>query len=326
MLAKLQENYGWLVLFLILTGIGLDYTTSLYSIETKVITIFEQNGNKNQLTTIDYPYVQKFLTYFARFIYSLAGSIFISLFITNRITEIQKNKQKEELKELQNSINQNVFESLFKTIIPEEIFYVIKSEIIESKVIRRDALWLLDFNEINGKIELRHTIQYTLENISLSEVVDPINAILDPSEDNISTLEKLFCKIDETVLSDYNYGDKEDEIKGIKKEENNGTTKFRFDIKIPPKKSAKITIEFKTIFKNNISDQYFSKYSLINAKLITNFPSNYTFELYSSMSTPLKCTQESINRKIYELNGAILPHQGFVFDLRKIIPKSLNVV
>jgi len=311
----LIDKYFCLVLILIGVGILLDIYAGTFSIVTKITTIYDSNGERKDLTVIDYPHFQKAILYFAKFIYSLAGSIFISLFVTNRISELQKDKQEQELKALKESININVFESLFKTLIPVEIFNVIKSEIIESKVIRKDALWLLDFKEINGKIELKQSIIYYLENISLSEVINPINAILDPSGNNKSNLESIVAKIDDVVISEYNKNNNEINNEEILSPDSDGITKFTINLRIPQKKSAYIAIVTRTIFDSTISDQYFTKYSLINAQLIANFPSNYKFKLYASMSTPLQLTESSQDKARYVLKGAILPHQGFIYDL-----------
>lgn len=176
-----MRSTKYLALILVIVSIGfiLDLITSKLVIEIGPKSILNADGNI--ITTLEavFPVWHQILKLTTNFLYALAATIFITVFIATKLQEAQQTKKEEELKELHNAININVFDSLFKTIIPEKIFKIIKQDIIENKVLRKDAKWLFEFSELENKIICRQTTRYELHNLSQQEVNDPITLDLD---------------------------------------------------------------------------------------------------------------------------------------------------
>ncbi len=178
---KLKKNY-WcllLVIALVISAFFLDIFSSRLMVEIGPQTIIDKDGKVITNLQVIYPLWHQFVNLGKHFLYGLSATIFITVFVVNKLEDIQKNDKEEELKKLHDAINVNVFDSLFKTIIPEEIFKVIKQDIIENKVVRKDAKWIYDFKQENEKIICTQTTRYELHNLSQAEVVDPIKLELD---------------------------------------------------------------------------------------------------------------------------------------------------
>jgi hypothetical protein len=88
---------------------------------------------------------------------------------------------------------------------------------------------------------------------------------------------------------------------------------------IPPKKHAYVTLIHKEKYhKGHVRDAYFTNYPVINAQLTVNFPIGYRFKMFQSMSSCFSLTMKEDNREIYNLEGAIMPKQGYVYELHEL--------
>jgi hypothetical protein len=97
-----------------------------------------------------------------------------------------------------------------------------------------------------------------------------------------------------------------------------GYTNVHIDASIPPGKVVDVTLVYVTMYENNYVDNgYFTKCPMVNAKLTANYPEEYEFDLFQALSSELEPTLKLANRTIHEAKGGILPHQGFVFSLKK---------
>ena len=106
------------------------------NIISKQITIFDNNESKivNNYVFQSHHTLAKPLS---SFLYSFAMSLIISLFILLVIQKSDHEKRKEEL-------FQSVFQGVFNRLVPNEIFDVIKRDILEANIVRRNVKWIYD--------------------------------------------------------------------------------------------------------------------------------------------------------------------------------------
>jgi len=311
----LKNKYLWLSLIFLVAGFICENYVSEFDFETESVTILK-NGTPENFDIIKIPSYCKYLNILSNLFYTIAISIIISVFVIQAIEEKRKNEHEEELNELRNSININVFDSLFKTIIPAEVYDVIKSDIISNKIIRRDANWIYDFYSETDGITLKQTMKYKMYNMSNILIEEPLVATLDTTETDEELL-SASCVIDGKKVIVYDKNSKNDGNVQIFKD-SDGLRNVKINFSIPPKKYADITLIWLQKFKQDqIKDGYFTKYPIINAELCVNFPVGYNFWIFQCMSNEMINTLSESNRKMYKLEGAILSYQGFVFHLDK---------
>ena len=154
----------------------MDYFASSINLVSKEIKVIE-SGNIVTKQLLFIPFISKITHLLCIFLYTLSASIFVSVFIINRLEQNRKEEHKKELERLRNSINIDVFDSLFKTLIPEEIFKVIKNGIIDNKIIRKNVQYIFDFKEIESGIELTETIKYETYNVGHHFVLNMITQL-----------------------------------------------------------------------------------------------------------------------------------------------------
>lgn len=318
-----MKNLQWriiLIVFLCLIfGAACDYSAYNISLESKIIRTFDQNGTENKLAIIDYPIKKKILNSTSVLLYSLGFSIFITCFISGRLNKMQMKQKEKELEQLQNAINVNVFDSLFKTLMPEEIYSIIKSQIIENKVIRKDVKWFYDFNvNDNGEILLKQTTNCKLVNISKINVQSPIQVIIrNADENNNSILNSAICTYKGNKIMNYEQNNPEKCI-GITSDKSNlNEVIHNINIEIPPEESVELTMVFTNYYKDSVHDEHFTSRPLVDLELIVTFPINYEFSFFQNMSTKLVCTLKDENRHMYKAEGGLLPNQGIVYFLKK---------
>ena len=258
-------------------------------------------------------------------------SVFVSIFVSKKIEAHLAAEKQAELENIREAINVDVFDSLFKRLIPAEIFTVFKSDVIGQQIIRKAGSWIYDFKEIphsNGRIELIQTVKHELHNIGHHSVDDAVSAVFDGHRG--SGLIKAVCtegngvvaNFDETDLEgvdiqgEYEYVSPDGKIKIVRDE--NGYTTIKIGVTIPSGGKVTVTQVYRNIYDNySVNDGYFTKYSMIDASLTATFPRGYEFDIFQSMSSVLTRTLEAEDRVMYELKGGILPHQGFIYILKK---------
>lgn len=312
-----SSKYLALILAIISIGFILDLITSKLVIEIGPKSILDSNGKI--ITTLEavFPIWHQILKLTTNFLYALAATIFITIFIANKLQEAQQSKQEEELRALHNAININVFDSLFKTIIPEKIFKIIKQDIIENKVLRKDAKWLFEFSEVDGKIICRQTTRYEPHNLSQQEVNDPITLDLDSlggDKYSIISAECLSSSGEILVHFDPHNNNK----RNIEVQENGQHTKVSYTIKIPPESYVEYKTVFERTYDGSVIDTQGTKVPVVGADIIAFFPEEYEFGISAMMSSKPRLITDSKTQKIFKVDGGILPYQGILFYLRKI--------
>lgn len=318
-LEKLRSNYVLICIVLLSVGAASEYFGSNIDPTFKAISLIDDTGQVIKKDVLSFPVAYSILRIVSGIFYTIAISIFVSVFITDRIEAGLHKEREHDLEQLRKAVNIDVFDTLFKTIIPEEIFAVIKSSVIETRTVRRNADWIYDFSvSEQGVIDLRQTISYELHNISSEEISEPTKVDFSTFGDITQYLEKARCEVESRIIVIF---DKDDPTRnvGIKITKNDELEKtfIEFNVIIPPRKHGYVTMVFRNRYKHSVQDEYFTKTALINGSLTANFPEDYEFKLYSDMSAELRCIGDEKSRKRYKLKGAILPHRGYVYYLYK---------
>ncbi|MBW8878602.1 MAG: hypothetical protein JF614_26900, partial [Acidobacteria bacterium] len=156
---RLKNYYLAVCLALLILGAVADYAGSAISPYVSELTKMDVTGKVVHASFVSYPIRFYIFRISSGILYTACFSIFVALFIMHRIEEDQGRRNAKQLQEFQRAINVDVFDSLFRTVIPPEIFEAIKTAIIQGRVVRRNATWILDFWKGQGnEIELRQTI------------------------------------------------------------------------------------------------------------------------------------------------------------------------
>lgn len=310
--------YLLLVVLIAFLAFALDVFSSRLTVEIGPKSILNQDGQIITSLEVVYPLWHQIINLLKNFLYGLSAAIFITVFVANRLEQAQRKEKEDELNKLNEAINVNVFDSLFKAIIPEEIFKIIKQDIIENKVVRKDAKWVYNFEEVDGKILCTQTTRYELHNLSHALVSDPVKLELDSlggEEYKILSAECLSKSGEELVRYDPCDTDKN---KNIEVKSNGRITSVAYTVKIP----AESYVEYKTVFQRSysgdITDAQGTRVPVIGADIIVNYPIGYEFDISPMMSSFPRLITESATQKIYKVEGGILPQQGFVFFLKKL--------
>tara|TARA_A100001391_G_scaffold156327_1_gene114241 strand:- start:1170 stop:2120 length:951 start_codon:yes stop_codon:yes gene_type:complete len=310
--------YLLLVVLIAFLAFALDISSSRLTVEIGPKSILDKDGQVTTSLEVTYPLWHQIVNLLKNFLYGLSAAIFITVFVANRLERAQKKEQEDELNLLNKAINVNVFDSLFKTIIPVEIFKIIKQEIIENKVVRKDAKWVYNFEETGGKIVCTQTTRYELHNLSQASVSDPIKLELDSlggEEYKILSAECLSKSGQRLVHYDPTDADNSE---NVKVESNGRITTVAYTVNIPPESHVEYKTVFQRAYSGDITDAQATKVPVIGADIIVNYPEGYDFDISPMMSSFPRLITQSSTQKIYKVEGGILPKQGFVFYLKRV--------
>ncbi|WP_373033967.1 hypothetical protein [Sulfurovum sp.] len=317
---KLKELSKYILLVVSIASVAfiIDLISSNISVELSTKTILDINGTKISSLQVTYPLWKQVSSLVINFLYGLAAAVFITVFVVNRLERSQQNEKQAELNELNKAININVFDSLFKTIIPEEIFKVIKQEIIENKVLRREAKWIYDFSVNGTSIKCRMTTSYELHNVSQENVVDPVKLELDTLGGNKYKIISAKClNTTGEILVQYNSDDIANNKNINVDDKQKNKLIVEYTINIPPESHVEYQTIFERSYEGNIVDAQITKVPVVGADIIVNFPEEYDFDISPMMSSKPRLITESSKQKIYRVEGGILPYQGFMYYLVK---------
>jgi len=302
------------------TALILDIFSSQFSFEVISKSYIGTNEEVIKTLEVSFPLWHQIIGLVKNFLYGLAAAIVITVFVSNEIEKNQREEKEKELKELSNAININVFDSLFKTIIPEEIFKAIKQDVIENKVVRRNAKWVFNFREQGGRVLCNQTTYYQLHNLSQASVDDPVRLDLDAlggDEYKVLLAECLNTSGETIVLYDIS---KPHEKKNIELKIDGNKLTVEYTVTIPPQSYVEYKTVYERSYPGDATDFQGTKVPVIGLEIIANFPEHYEFNISPVMSTPPKLILEQPNQKIYRVDGGILPRQGMVFSISKKKP------
>lgn len=314
------KTLRYLLLVVLIAGAAfvLDIMSAKLTVEIGPRSVLNKEGQVITGLEVNYPLWHQIVNLVKNFLYGLSAAIFITVFVANRLERAQREEKEGELKMLNDAISVNVFDSLFKAIIPPEIFKIIKQEIIENKVVRRDAKWVYQFEEIDGKIVCTQTTRYELHNLSQTPVADPIKLELDTlggEEYSVLSAECLSKSGERLVHYDPKNVDKS---QNIKVESKGRITTVAYTVNIPPESHVEYKTVFQRSYSGDITDAQFTKVPVIGADIIVSYPKGYDFNITPMMSSSSRLITHSPTQKIYKIEGGILPKQGFVFYLKKL--------
>jgi len=328
---KLKNNYLWLVFALALLGGTLAYFSSEQGLVSETVTILDDKGKQTTVSRIKTAPAAWILSILSSFTFTMAISLFISIFVMNRLDKAMAKEEEEKLKSIRNAINVDVFDSLFKTLVPAEIFEVFKNDVISNKIVRKNANWIYDFRETGTgeEIELTQTIKYELHNVSQDNVSDAIHAKFD-GHGLGNGIRRAVCMFDTEEVASFDSDSinrnppQQDESITSKdgkvtiNRTPDGHSELIINVDIPPNKKIDVTLVYLTFYDNfYVNDGYFTKYPMINASLMASYPKEYEFEIFQALSSEMKRTLKEDNRSIFEVKGGILPHQGFIYSLKR---------
>lgn len=312
---------GWILLIVLVVGAGvsLDFLGNNFPVEYKKIDIATGPNKTVSETVVVIPAKIQIIRLSSNFLYGLAVALFATIFVARKLEESQKDKNKKELEVLSEKVNINVFDALFKTIIPPEIFQVVKDEIIESKVLRKKAFWSFEFKEVDDDIKMCVTTNYELHNICNEVVDNPVQINLEPMSSDEQIIEDAQCiSSNGESLIKYDSNDYLNHKNIDIKEEENGKKTINYTVKIPSKDYIKSTFKFSTVFKENVYDSQHTRYPIIDLNISAVFPEGYKFELYPLLSQELTTISEGETHKNMQALGGILARQGIIYKLEKI--------
>lgn len=318
----MKKNWVYFIFFLLsaFLALGIDLYTSNVDITIGTRNILNQDNKVITINEIIYPFWFQISSLIKNFFYALSAAIFITAFVTNQIEKSQRNKEESELKKLNNSININVFDSLFKTIIPKELFKIIKQDIIESKIIRKNARWLYSVKDSskNNIVLMTATTHYQIHNISRREVKNPIKMELfklgDSSQQKLISIE---CKTKTNkVLVKYIHTEEESaENVDIKKEEEK--TSIEAIITVPADDYVEYTIVYEQEHILPVTDGQFNKVPVIDAELVVNVSEGIDFFVLPITSSNMRLITNTESQQVYSFKGGLLPWQGFMYTITR---------
>jgi len=316
------------VVLLIFAAIAIDVWFSNGTIEAIKISIFDKNGTISTVNTYKYNYEHPILKVLSIFLYSFAMSILISLFIIKVLQKDDDEERRIEANKKRDELFKNVFKGVFDRLIPNEIFDVIKRDILEAKVIRKNVKWIYDFKIENGELVLYRNVMYEVHNLSSAECTEPFSYVFSSTpytETRITFLK--WHEHNNTSNTEIAYDERHNTINdGVHRLEHNKEAgdfeQVKRDIKIPVGKIININFKSKEIFKNNINflhETHFTTASSIGWELEVNFPVGYSFGIIPMFVKKIEPIIDDEDRKKYKYDGAILKGQGVEFTLTKIV-------
>ena len=318
----IKKYWMYIVICLILSvimGIVIDIKFSEGNIVTKAVEIFE-NGKKTIVNSYSFEYKYPIIKTFSTILYSFSISIVIALVILLVIQKDEEEQRKLRDEIRKEEIFKNVFKGVFNRLIPDEIFEVIKSDILEASIVRKNLKWVFDFEIEENQIVLYRTVMYEAHNITTKDSIETFSYIFSSTDYTSTEIEFLkwheFHDIDNTQVV-YNRND-ELEHNPLSLSLN---TQIKRDIIIPHNKVICINFRSKEIFKNSknfLHETHFSSACSIGWELQVNYPRGYNFSILPVFSGRINTLIDDDNRKEYRYSGAILKGQGIEFTLFKL--------
>ena len=254
-----------------------------------------------------------------------AGVVAFLLIIT--IDGFSRKQHERNVELLTDKINKNLFEVIFKNKIPGELYEVVRTQLLESKVIRRDFDACYSFSKLSTpeynkewlRMEVIHT--YTLENIS-SEDVKAFRISNTIDIPNVPKLQEL-CKILSIKI-----GDNEISIDEIAKiDPKKHFLKYSVEIDVPAGSRVKVKLHDERITRMHDSNVLCAIYPTIDLRLTVNVPSGdlsvAADSLHAKDLEPRAVPQGGTMFQ-WQLPGGLLPYQGVYFQWRPCVDEAAN--
>jgi len=300
-----KKNYLVAVLLFIFIGIFFLYKSNDYKLVCQTIRIVENNKIKDQIIYKTEP--KKILLQLVGTIFiNFAITIFIALFFVRYIERQDRELFEHKLQQFQKDTAEDAILSVFKRIMEEEFFEIIKEELLNAKLVRKNANWQYDIKKSeNNKMILKRTISYELHNMSLEDADEPMSPIF---SDNIHSKAIIkVCKIRK-------HDGTEEDVFPLEQIETKPFSKSKKNIKVSPLSYVEVVFVVEEEFKREyIFETHFTNYPIINLEIVVNFPEDYIFDLNDSFSTKCRLKINELGKKIYTVRGGIYKGQGVDF-------------
>ena len=307
--------FGLIATIFLLIGSTLQIVSLEYPAEF-VTKTYTDAGKIKDFVIVEHP-SEKYIVDFARSAFFAAGvGILITIFITNNISRRENRTDIENLQEIQNQIRIDVFEGVLQRFIPTEIFESLRTSVIETNIVRRDARWDFEFIERDSGIYCKQIMKYTLENTGAKDETEQYTVAVQSTKPGIQNLSKVQYK----PTGEKSYIEPEIQSKKIIDQ---GIQQIIYEVPIPKGSSVNVIVVFESQYPNQtLTDAYFTRYPLVNAEIQVSFPKGYEFSIFPASSVPFDIVANEPGKQIYHAEGGLLPYQGLVYTLTKSEPSG----
>ena len=308
-----KKYYLIFAILIICAGYYISYKTNNYEFQNKVLQVIKDNEIQyKEYISLENKFIV--LSLISEACITFGITLLITMFFVNYFDKKEKNDFKKELKEIQIETAKNAFFSLFHQIIDESFFNVVKRDIINCKVIRKNARWIYDIytDSDSNKLVLKRTITYTLQNLSTENRKEPIKISFLNNSYAITRNPQI--KYKESTKNKY-----EDFDINKHTEEKNGYKNITGDIEINSNSSVDIVRVLEQVFNTEfIYETHFLSTPLSGLEIEVNFPKDYQFNIsFNSIEDDVSLNLDTETKKIWKLNGALLRGQGIEFYCEK---------
>ena len=306
----IKERYFFIGLALIIFACCILIKTNSYEFETRNLEVIVNHSIENkEFISLK----NKFLVYniVSNALIAFGSTLIITMFFAKYFDKKEKDQLTKKLEEIQIETGRNAYLSLFHQLLDESFFDCVKKDIINCKVIRKNAKWIYDIESSGGKLVLKRTIIYSLKNLSTENVVEPIQ---------MSSLKNSYtnCEIVEMKYTEEGKDEIKIDIESNTKEKD-GEKNFYSEIKILPQKTIEVMKSFKQSFNTDfIYETHFSNNPLSDLEIEVNYPSDYVFKIgFNTKKDDFTNLIKNDNKQIWKSNFAILKGQGIEFFCEK---------
>ena len=310
MLKLLKQYYLLITIIIFLSGLLTDYFTKEIIPTENLRSYIDTDNQLKTEVYFTYNYKYRLLNQLSQGLFALAISLFISLFILKSFEELERKEFELKLLTLQKNINKDVLNSVFEKFIHPKIFKTIKNDFFNYKTFRTNALWIFNFKENNGLIELTKTITYEVVNEQENEEIEEI--ILRDYQFNFYKAKVQYVKYQ--INDQFEEEDFKDKL--VYKNKN---LLYQKQIIIPPKSILKVTqIVFHEYSNSSIYGTFTTNHPIIGLKVICNIPQSFELHLFSTFKYHLnELTEKGSQEQIFFYDSAILSGQSLQFFLIK---------
>lgn len=305
MIELLKKNYFVIGALIIFVGVLISILWGEVEFVPKQILTLDSS---HQPVTKDYIF-PKIVHPIAEFISSAAIpfgiTLIITMFFVNNFTKQENDQLRKELLDFQNNTAEDAIYSIFKTIIEPSFFEIVKEEVLNCKMIRKEAKWIYDIEEKDGKLMMTRTISYVVKNLSTEKQSEPIKV----SGNSNSYVTTRVLKLENKMEVSSSNGDGHDGSLPI--------VEKKIDIEGGQSVEVKKIVE--QVFQTNfIYETHFAIEPLADLEIQVNYPEGYSFSLNQCFCSQFnESSTDRPNRKIYKFKNAILKGQGVEFFCEK---------
>lgn len=317
MIELLKKNYFVIGALIIFVGVLISILWGEVEFVPKQILTLDSN---HQTVTKDYVFpkiVYPIMNFVSSAVIPFGITLIITMFFVNNFTK-QENKQlQEQLLAFQNNTAENAIYSIFKTIIEPSFFEIVKEDVLNCKMIRKDAKWIYDIEEKDGKMKMTRTISYTVKNLSTKNQSEIVKA---------SGFSNSYVKTQVVELKYKKQGDSNgfQTIYSINDENpEESSASVEKNIEVEGANSVEIIKKITQIFESKfVYETHFANEPLTDLEIEVNFPENYIFSLNNSFLGQF-IDQPIVESKriVYKFKKAILKGQGIEFFCEKNNPR-----